>query len=90
MKGKETLSKEDIKKKLPEEYHDFIDVFLPREADELPPHRPFDHTSKIELKPGTEPPYHRGRPMSPRELDAVKKYLDKHLPKRFRRNPALM
>lgn len=57
MKGKEPLSKEDIRKKLPEEYHDFIDVFMPQEADELPPHRPFDH--KIELKPGTEPPYQR-------------------------------
>jgi hypothetical protein len=81
MKGKEPLSMEDIKKKLPKEYHDFVDVFLPQEADELPPHRPFDH--KIELKPGTEPPYQRGRPMSPRELDVVKKYLDEHLTKGF-------
>ena len=77
------MSKEEILKKLPPEYHEFIEVFLPKEAEKLPPHRPFDH--KIELKPGEEPPYYRNRPMSARELDVVKKYLDDHLQKGFSR-----
>ena len=57
LKVKEPTSKEEILKKLPAEYHEFIEVFLPKEAEKLPPHRPFDH--KIELKPGEEPPYYR-------------------------------
>src|SRR5262249_40099554 len=78
LEGKPTLSAEEIKKKFPAEYHDFI-VFLPMEADELPPHRPFDH--KIELKSGAQPPYHRNRSMSPHELEVIKKYLDENLEK---------
>ena len=81
LKVKEPISKEEILKKLPPEYHEFIEVFLPKEAEKLPPHRPFDH--KIELKPGEEPPHYRNRPMSARELDVVKKYLDDHLQKGF-------
>jgi hypothetical protein len=81
LKGKPAPSAEEIKSKLPAEYHEFIDVFLPKEADELPPHRPFDH--KIELKPGAQPPYYRNRPMSPHELKAIKKYLDENLEKGF-------
>lgn len=81
LKVKEPMSKEEILKKLPPEYHEFVEVFLPKEANELPPHRAFDH--KIELKPGEEPPYYRNRPMSARELEVVKKYLDDHLQKGF-------
>ncbi len=81
LKNKEPVSREEILKKLPSEYHEFVDVFLPKEADRLPPHRPFDH--KIELKPGEDPPYYRNRPMSARELEVVKKFLDEHLQKGF-------
>jgi hypothetical protein len=81
LKGKDPMMKEDILKKLPPEYHEFIDMFLPKEADELPPHRRFDH--KIELRPGKEPPYYRNRPMSARELELIRKYLDDHLQKGF-------
>lgn len=81
LKGKPPMDIDDVKAKLPSEYHDFINVFLPKEADELPPHRPFDH--KIELKTGAEAPYYKNRPMSPRELEVIKKYLDDHLNKGF-------
>jgi hypothetical protein len=37
LKGKESMSKEKILEKLPSEYHEFVEVFLPKEADELPP-----------------------------------------------------
>jgi hypothetical protein len=43
LEGKEPMSKEDVLKKLLPEYHEFIEVSLPKEADELPPHRAFDH-----------------------------------------------
>ena len=75
------MDTKDIKAKLPPEYHEFIDVFLPKEADELPPYWPFNH--KIELKAGTEPPYYKNQPISPRELEVIKKYLDNHLNKGF-------
>jgi hypothetical protein len=77
LKGKEPMSKQEVLKKLLPEYREFIEVFLPKEANELPPHRPFDH--KIELKSEEKPPYHRNRPMLARELEVVKKYLDDHL-----------
>ena len=80
LETKEPLSKEEILKRLPPEYHEFVDVF-PREADKLPPHRPFDH--KIELKSGGEPPCYKNRPFSVRELEVIKKYLDDHLQKNF-------
>jgi hypothetical protein len=37
------VPKEEVLKKFPPEYYEFIKLFLPKEADELPPHRPFDH-----------------------------------------------
>ena len=39
----DTLTLEEIKKRLPEDYHDYIDVFDRTKADDLPPHRPYDH-----------------------------------------------
>ena len=39
----DTLTLEEIKKRLPEDYHDYIDVFDRTKADNLPPHRPYDH-----------------------------------------------
>ncbi|RYO76845.1 hypothetical protein DL766_008951 [Monosporascus sp. MC13-8B] len=68
---------------LPPEYHDLARALVPRNADPLPPHRPFDH--KIELLPGQTPPDSRARPMSPHELLAVRKYIDDHLEKGFTR-----
>ena len=67
------LPKEGIQKKFPPEYHEST------EADKLPPHRPFDH--KMELELGEEPSYFKNRPLSMRELEAIKKYLDDHFTK---------
>lgn len=79
--GKPPLKMDEILAKLPLEYHDLVDAFLPKNAETLPPHRPFDH--KIDLVPGTTPPSARARPMSPKELLAIRKYLDEHLDKGF-------
>ncbi len=79
--GKPPATMEEILTKLPKEYHDLARAFLPSEAETLPPHRPYDH--KIELLPGQTPPYSRARAMSPKELLAVRKYIDDHLAKGF-------
>jgi len=81
MKSKPKLSPEDIKAKLPEWLRDKVTAFLPRLADQMPPHRSWDH--KIELTPGKEPPYQKNRPLSPRELLVVRKWLDDNLTKGF-------
>ena len=39
---------------VPEEYHDFADVFNKAKADTLAPHRPYD--LKIEIEEGASPP----------------------------------
>ena len=41
--------------KLSEEYHEFLDVFLKKEANQLPPHRSYNH--KIPLRSGSSSPY---------------------------------
>ena len=81
MKGKPEMSAGDVIRKLPEWLRDLHDAFLPRLADELPPHRSWDH--KIELLPGREPPYSKNRPLSPQELKVVRKWLDDNLDKGF-------
>ena len=42
-------TREDIKKKLPKEYYDLIDVFDKDKAKELPPYRLYDHKIELEL-----------------------------------------
>lgn len=82
MKVKPEYSIEELKQRVPVAYHDEIEVFSQKKADELPPHRKEDH--EIILKPGTEPPFITSyRPMSEQELAAAKKYLDEHLEKGF-------
>lgn len=81
MKGKPDLTADEIKAKLPDWLQDKLVGFLPRLANELPPRRAWDH--KIELIPGQEPPYQKNRPLAPRELAAVKKWIDDNVAKGF-------
>jgi hypothetical protein len=81
IQGKPPLTRSDILSRLPLDYHDLVEAFIPANAETLPPHRAFDH--RIELEPGKSPPYYRARPMSPSELKAIRKYLDDHLQKGF-------
>ncbi|RAL60401.1 hypothetical protein DID88_000176 [Monilinia fructigena] len=71
----------EIQSKLPSWLRDLFTGFLPSLANELPPRRSWDH--KIEIMPGKEPPYNKGRPMSPAELQVVRKWLDDNLNKGF-------
>ncbi len=81
LKGKPEQTPEDIAKRLPAWLVDLKTAFMPKRAEELAPHRAWDH--KIELLPGKEPPYFRNRPMSPAELKVVRKWLDDNLAKGY-------
>ncbi|KAI0993106.1 hypothetical protein K3495_g15078, partial [Podosphaera aphanis] len=71
----------DPAERLPEIYHEFLNVFSRDEAEKLPPHRPSDH--QIILKPGTEPPWGPLYGMSREELMVMKKYIKENLEKGF-------
>ena len=62
---------------IPEEYHDFADVFDEVQANVLPEHWPYD--LKIDLEEGALPPLGCIIPLSPRELEALHEFLDTHL-----------
>ena len=78
---KEARAGTNSKSVVPQEYHDFLDVFSKKNSNTLPPHRKYDHKIYLEKeqKPGHAPLYK----MSPEELDAIKRYFDSHLAKRF-------
>lgn len=77
----DSTTREELKHLVPQEYHDFLDVFDRTKADELPPHRPYDH--KIELTGEGSLPRSRLRPISDWKLKEVKKYLEENLQKGF-------
>jgi transposase InsO family protein len=66
---------------LPPEIADFSDVFSPKEADKLPPHRPGDH--HIQLKEGSTLPFGPLYGMSREELKTLKEWLEENLQKGF-------
>ena len=66
---------------VPPQYHDYTDVFAEREAEHLPPHRPYDHT--IDLEPNTQPPFGPIYSLSETELHALREYLNDNLRKGF-------
>ena len=82
MKGKKDYTMDELKQRVPAQYHSEIEVFIKQDADKLRSHGPEDH--EIRLVEGATPPFARNyKPMSAQELDAVKKYLDEQLAKGF-------
>ena len=80
----DTLTLEEIKKRLPEDYHDYINVFDRTKADNLPPHRPYDY--KLEFIDNIDKsrlPRSRIYLILGYKLKQVKKYLDEYLKKGF-------
>jgi hypothetical protein len=55
---------------LSEELKDYADVFSPKEAEKLPPHRNYDHN--IRLQEGKTPPFGLLYPMFRNKLIALK------------------
>ena len=62
---------------IPEDYHDFADVFSKVKADTLAPHRPYD--LKITLEDGALPPQPLLYSFSTSELETLQEFLNEHL-----------
>jgi hypothetical protein len=66
---------------LPPQYNDYADVFSKQEARVLPPHRPHDHS--IKLEPGEKPPWGPIYNISELEMKTLRAYIDDMLEKGF-------
>ena len=67
---------------VPEEYHDYADVFSKSEASKIAPHRPYD--LKIDLEEGTSPPPISAMySLSPTELETLREFVDENLRRGF-------
>src|ERR1700723_4233053 len=66
---------------VPEEYHDFADVFSKVKAHKLPPHRPYD--LKINIEEGSPPPLSPIYSLSKTELEALREFLDENIANGF-------
>lgn len=76
------MTLEEVLKRLLVEYHDLKAAFDRAQANNLPPHRPYDH--KIQLKGGEKlMPKSRIYQMSTHKLLETKKYLKENLKKGF-------
>ena len=62
---------------VPEEYHEFADVFSKAKANTLAPHCPYD--LKINLEEGATPPINPMYSLSQSELTTLQEFIDKHL-----------
>ena len=67
--------------RLPEEFHEFKNIFSKKDATNLPWHRACNH--KIDLEPGTTPPLGPIYSLSIYEQEALKDYVDKNLAKGY-------
>jgi len=60
--------------RLPGRYHEYLNLFRPSTAEKLAPRRTFYHA--IDLKPDTQPPWGPIYPLSQKQLEALRQYLD--------------
>ena len=72
---------EELKRKVPTVYHEWIDVWNPVDANKLPPHRTIDHA--IKLQEGANPPAKRAYGMSREQALVVKEYVEEMLGKGY-------
>lgn len=79
--SKAPLTIEELKKRVPEDFHEYIDVWDPKLANRLPPHRDWDHA--IDLVPGAKPPAKKAYGLSRDQAMVVKKYIDDMLGKGY-------
>ena len=66
---------------IPPVYHDFHKLFSKHEADQLPPHKEYDHA--IPLQPDFAPPFSAIYSQSATELKALREQLEENLRKGF-------
>jgi len=79
--GHQVLDKDEVLQILPQQYHQFLPLFLEKTEDQLPPDGRFDH--EIHLRPGFVPPFGPIYGLSPPELSALYQWLDQNLDKKF-------
>jgi hypothetical protein len=80
--GEQEKKKKTFEELIPSYLHDYADIFADDGLNQLPPSRPgVDH--QIDTKPGFIPKTSRAYPLSPRESEAVKAFLNEHLKKDF-------
>ncbi len=70
-----------IKSQVPEKYHSFINVFVDKEATQLPPHQ--DQDIAIELEEGKTPPLSPIYSLTPMEKEVLHSYISDNLVKGF-------
>ena len=71
----------DLFHQVPQEYHDYLDVFSEEGANTLPPHWEYD--MKIKLEEGKKPPWGKIDGHSAVELAAMDEYLKTNLANGF-------
>ncbi len=74
-------SPESIAAKVPTKYHEFLDLFVHKEAMELPPH--WEQDIKIELEQGRCPPFGPIYALTDKEKEVLHTYLSENLAKGF-------
>ena len=79
--GPNSMPTPDLKDLLLPEFRDFADVFSPKEAEQLPPQRPYDHD--IKLLAGKLPPFGPLYLMLRDKLKGLKEWLEGNLRKGF-------
>ena len=80
---KENKKKEDLplEQIIPEQYHEYLDVFNEEQANRFPESRTWDH--KIEMKSDFEPKAFKGYNLSPAEQLELDKFLKENLDKGY-------
>ncbi|XP_058041925.1 uncharacterized protein LOC131199783 [Ahaetulla prasina] len=71
----------DREERIPKEYWDLREVFSEKASDVLPPHRPID--CAIDILPGVKLPKPKAYPMTQKELEELRKFIDKNLERGF-------
>ena len=79
-----TKDNKDPRLLVPEHFHELLHVFEKGKAQELPPHRTYDHS--IPLKPDSAPPFGPLYGMSHKKLLVLKEYIEENLAKGFIRH----
>jgi len=76
-----TISEEIDLSAIPEEYHEYANVFSKSKAETLAPHRPYN--LRIDLEKDSHPPVGTIYSLSKFEQEALKEFIDENLTNRF-------
>jgi len=79
-----TISKKIDLSAIPEEYHEYADVFSKSKAETLAPHHPYD--LRIDLEKDSQPPVGTIYSLSQFEQETLKQFIDENLTNEFIRS----